>query len=174
MKEIWKDVRGYGGLYQISNLGKVKALGKKRRMPYGGYHMYRDTIMAGALDGSGYRFVGLSKKGIKKLPKIHRLVGFAFIPNPYKKPCINHKDNNRSNNIVINLEWCTYKENMQHASRQGRMSSHTPTNAILNPKKVKEIRQLRGTLLPSEIGLRFGVAAHTIRDIFNGKTWIKV
>lgn len=96
--EIWKDIKGYEGLYQISNYGKVKSVRNNiiRKTTYG---------------GKGYERINLVVNGKTKYYYIHRLVAEAFIPNNEKKQCVNHKDNNILNNNANNLEWCTHKEN---------------------------------------------------------------
>lgn len=104
-KEIWKDVIGYEGFYQISNLGNVKSL--KRNTA-------RERILKQRLDKYGYLYVNLTKNGIRRTFKVHRLVGIAFIPNPENKYSINHIDFNKANNIVDNLEWATHKEQIKH------------------------------------------------------------
>lgn len=98
MKEIWKDIKGYEGLYQISNFGNVKSVKKK-------------IIRKPSSIPKGYLRIGLFKGGKTKFFYPHRLVAEAFIPNPNNLPCINHKDNNTKNNRMENLEWCTYKYN---------------------------------------------------------------
>lgn len=108
MQEIWKDIVGYEGLYQVSNFGVVKSLTKLC-----GHRPKKETIIK--QDTSrGYKRVTLCKDGILKRFQVHRLVGLAFIENPQNKPCINHKDENRANNNVLNLEWVTHKENTNY------------------------------------------------------------
>ena len=98
--EIWKDIKGYEGLYQVSSLGRVKRRNKLLRLNTNTY---------------GYKHVTLSKGNVKKTAVVHRLVASAFIENPLGLPQINHKDGNKSNNAVSNLEWVTPKENNRHA-----------------------------------------------------------
>lgn len=106
MTEEWKDIEGFEGRYQISNLGNVKSL------RYGG----RDEIknLVPKVNNKGYEWVELVINGKKSCRQIHRLVAEAFIPNPNKEPIINHKDENPRNNRVDNLEWCDYKYNSHY------------------------------------------------------------
>lgn len=106
MKEIWKDIEGYEGLYQISNLGRIKSL--KRMMKN---RKCEEIIKSPSKSEKGYLRIALCKNGKIKYVSVHRLVANAFIPNLQNKPCVNHKDCDTSNNNVNNLEWCTYKEN---------------------------------------------------------------
>lgn len=114
MKEIWKDIPGYECLYQVSNLGSVRSLDrtvKKAGQP--------DAYLKGReikqfTDHKGYRVVTLSKDCKLKQIKVHRLVLMAFIPNPDNLPQVNHKDGNKKNNCVENLEWCTNDYNSNH------------------------------------------------------------
>ena len=111
--EIWKDVVGYEGLYQVSNIGRIKSLQKTFIGSLGRPITYAVKIMK-PVNNQGYKALTLRKNKIRKTLKIHRLVAQAFIPNPENKPDVNHKDLNRSNNHVDNLEWCTRSENSIH------------------------------------------------------------
>lgn len=110
MKEIWKDIKGYEGYYQISNFGNVKSLGIKNKNQY-----KSERIKKPMISNKGYYYVDLYLHEEKERMSIHRLVAEAFIPNPLNKPCVNHIDGNKKNNHINNLEWVTYKENTQHA-----------------------------------------------------------
>ena len=105
MQELWKDIQGYEGFYQISNFGNVRSLD---RILDCGRHVRGKVLRA---CGEPYLHIALTKNGVCKNHNIHRLVAQAFIPNPYSLPCINHKDENKHNNNVENLEWCTYEYN---------------------------------------------------------------
>lgn len=111
MKEIWKDVVGYEGLYQVSNLGRVKSLSRIVTTKNGAKRVIREIIMKPVFCTFGYPCVSLRKDYAKKTKLIHRLVADAFIPNPNNYPVVNHKDENRSNCNVDNLEWCTQQYN---------------------------------------------------------------
>lgn len=107
--EIWKDIPGYEGRYQVSNIGRV------RRLLFHNKPCPRvKQIMAGTYC-KGYLTVGLYDGETTKSVGIHRAVALAFIPNPDNKPETNHKDSNKSNNHVSNLEWCTTQENILHS-----------------------------------------------------------
>ena len=98
MNEVWKDVEGYEGLYQISNLGQVKSLDKQISSPNGGILFYPERIMAQRKGNSGYFQVILRKDGTRKNCTVHRLVALAFIPKNSENLVVNHKDENKENN----------------------------------------------------------------------------
>ena len=104
MKEIWRDIPNYEGYYQASNLGRIKSLW------YG-----REKILKPCEDGQGYLQVFLCKGGKKSVYKIHKLIALTFIKNELNKPCINHKDENKQNNKIDNLEWCTHIYNTRYS-----------------------------------------------------------
>lgn len=113
--EEWKDIKGYEGLYQISNFGRVKSLRRKSQRKNGVIYCINEKILKGGNNGLNYFKVQLrDKNSNKKYAYIHRLVAKHFIPNPQNKPCINHLDCNPSNNRAENLEWCTKKENTDY------------------------------------------------------------
>lgn len=115
--EIWKDIVGYEGLYQISNLGRVKSL--KRYVPHfkGGLKVVPERMKTIFYQKDGRPRVELSKGNLNRKFFVYRLVAQAFIPNPNNYPCINHKDENPANNSIENLEWCTYKYNANYGTR---------------------------------------------------------
>lgn len=109
MQEIWKDIEGYEGLYQVSNLGRVKSLPRNTNNQY-----KNGLVKKNIVRGKGYYYVNLYNKSTK-LFTIHKLVAEAFIPNPNNLPCVNHIDGNKLNNKIDNLEWCSYSNNEIHA-----------------------------------------------------------
>lgn len=120
MQEIWKDVTGYEGLYQVSNFGNVKSCRRtivRKNRSYG-YNEYpvSEKILTPVNQGNGYYRVRLQKGVDSKFKLVHRLVAEAFIPNPGNLPCVNHKDENPSNNSMNNLEWCTYYYNNHYGN----------------------------------------------------------
>lgn len=125
MQEIWKDIKGYEGYYQISNFGNVKSLKFN--------HGTRSKLLK-PFDNEGYTRVKLFIKNNGKRFLVHRLVAENFIPNPKNKPFVNHIDGNKSNNFVENLEWVTSSENVVHAIQNGLR----PPNVICKRKKGKD------------------------------------
>lgn len=117
MKEIWKDIPGYEGLYQVSNLGRVKSL-ERYKDNNGGLVKMPEKIMQGGIR-NGYVLVSLTKDGKRKSFSAHRLVAQAFIQNPEDKPTVNHINGNKRDNRVDNLEWNTDLENIRHAFATG-------------------------------------------------------
>lgn len=125
MHEIWKDIVGYEGFYQISNFGRVKSLERKDR----NNHYRSEKLLSIRTDKLGYQRVHLSKDMVAQWHLVHRLVASAFVPTVEGCDIVNHIDNNPSNNMATNLEWTTYKGNMQWATKQGRMKGK-PDNFI--------------------------------------------
>ena len=121
MKEIWKDIEGYAGLYQVSNYGNIKSLSRVVKNAYG-IHRTEEKILKPQMKKKGYFQIQLSKDGKQKHYQVHRLVALAFVPNINNYPCINHKDENKSNNHVNNLEWCTHEYNTNYGTRNKRAS----------------------------------------------------
>ena len=115
----WSWVEGYEGMYSVSTTGVVKSC---ERFTIDGKHLMPKEIKGGCYP-NGYRFVCLRKDGVNKNHMIHRLVAQAFIPNPYDLPEVNHKDGNKQNNRIENLEWCTRSENLNHAVQIGLIES---------------------------------------------------
>lgn len=108
MKEIWKDIAGYEGLYQVSNHGNIRS---HKRMP--------NKLLKQSPTNCGYMKVELYKNAKGKMHYVHRLVAQAFLPNPHNKSEINHIDGNKANNVLSNLEWASRSENQLHAINQG-------------------------------------------------------
>ena len=112
--EIWKDIKGYEGYYQVSNLGRVRSLDRYRTGKRGAKTFCKGIVMVLAKGKNGYLTISLRKERNVKKTLVHRLVGIAFIPNEKNLPCIDHIDGDRGNNRVENLRWCTTKENMNY------------------------------------------------------------
>lgn len=142
--ELWRDIVGYEGYYQVSNKGRVRSLDRIIEQK-GWYRLIRRTYKGSILkqskefkeDGSFYFSVELNKNGVAKRFRVHRLVAMAFIPNPNNLPIINHKDENKANNCVDNLEWCDIPYNVNYGTAIERRSK----TSINCPKRSRKIYQ---------------------------------
>ena len=134
MKEIWKDIKDYEGHYQVSNLSRVKSIkfGKER-------------ILKPVTDRHGYLIVGLWQNNKHKTYKVHRLVAEAFLPNPDNLPQVNHKDENKLNNNVDNLEWCTNDYNYHYGTRIERISKRRSKTVLQYDLEGNFIREWKST-----------------------------
>ena len=162
--ELWKDIKGFEGMYKVSNLGNVYSLKTNKNLSN-----KRLTL-------DGYNHVSLLKNGKAHEYKIHRLVALHFIDNPCKKETVNHIDGNKQNNSAMNLEWMTREENMQHAYNLGlkkmdRGSNHK--NSKLTKEQVEEIKQnykrYKKGYGSVAMGEKYGVHSSTILRIINGE-----
>ena len=124
MNEEWRDIEGYEGLYQVSNLGRVKSLRDKNNKK-------RELILKPKTMRNGYLKVDLCKNGKQKTFTVHRLVATVFISNPKNFPVVNHKDENKLNNNISNLEWCTVLYNNCYGTRLKKVKCIT-TGEIFN------------------------------------------
>jgi len=113
--EVWKDIQGYEGKYQVSSFGRVKSLPKKMGRGIG--YMTDTIVLSACTNHNGYNIVNLCENCKPVFKQVHRLVAEAFIPNPDNKPMVNHINGDKTNNRVENLEWCTNGENQIHRHR---------------------------------------------------------
>lgn len=168
MNETWKQVRGYEGLYMVSDMGRVAGL-KKQRFPA--------HIMRQELTENGYLRVGLFKDGKQSKKKVRRIVAEAFIPNPDGKPQVNHINGARTDNRARNLEWCTPGENLAHSFRElGRKPSaplagrRSPNRALTDEQADAIRKDRRGS---RAIAAEYGVSKKTVQSIRAGRTYRK-
>jgi len=161
MKEIWKDIPGYEGLYEVSNLARYRKYSTKR-------------IHAINSNRDGYMVAWLTKNSSRIGTGIHRLVALAFIPNPNNYKEINHIDGDKSNNSISNLEWCTRSENIRHAFdtglKPGKKGEDNGRSKLSN-EDIIEIRKLKNKLGAPTVGEMFSVSTGLIYHIWHGRSW---
>lgn len=133
MKEIWKDIKNYENFYQVSNLGRIKRL---ERITCDGRKI-KELIKKPTLSNNHYLMVWLQLNNNTKAYLVHRLVAETFIPNPNSLPQVNHKDENKLNNCVDNLEWCTNKYNNNYGSKPYKQSLIRKGKKLSNEQKKK-------------------------------------
>jgi len=114
--EKWKNIKNFEGIYKVSNKGNVKSLKRKvkNKGSYSGYALVKEKILKQSTNRLGYKVVTLQKEGKRYHATVHRLVAKAFLEEPKNKNEVNHKDLNKANNNVLNLEWCNRSENINH------------------------------------------------------------
>ena len=147
MSEEWRDIQGYEGLYQVSNLGRVRSCDRHTWAGWRGEKaLVKGRVRKPSITRQGYYQVDLLVDGHRKSLKVHRLVAIAFIPNPNNYPYINHKDENPLNNKVDNLEWCTQKYNVNYGTSRQRLSKSLRNNSNA-PRKATVQLSLNGEVL---------------------------
>lgn len=168
-EEIWKPVPGYEGKYEVSNIGNIKSAKTGK-------------LLKPQNSGNGYFKVRLSRNGQVFGAWVHRLVAAAFIPNENNLPVVDHKDGNKKNNAVDNLEWCTQKENSSRAFEKG-FTPKAPVfhgelhpNHVLSEKQVSEIKALYATKAYSQrqLAKRYGISQKTVNMIVTNRAWKEI
>lgn len=175
--ETWKPIKGYEGYYCVSNKGRIKRLKSYRKYITGKNHVYPEKILKQE-KSKGYLRVTFSLKNIQKRILTHRLVASHFIKNPLDKPCVNHKDGNKFNNSVNNLEWVTYSENEIHSYKKlGKVNpirvlkENEVKDILQNAKKANKNRCLyKGNI--KKYALKYSVDVKTIHNILNHKYYV--
>lgn len=174
MEEIWKDVIGYEGLYQVSSLGRVKKLPEPKRKDKKGRIWGRDgRMLSPGRNSKGYYSITLTKNKMPQSIKLHRLVLTHFKPNPSELPEINHIDGNKLNNNIDNLEWCTRQQNIDHAVQNKLMYTRRGAECSkkLTEEDAKFIITNKGRNNAVELMARFNIKRATVYNIQYGLSW---
>lgn len=175
--EIWKPIKGYEGLYSISNFGNVRS--EDKPFTYNlcgrtGTRINKGRKLKPFINTkANYYRVCFCVNEKREYLLVHRLVALAFVLNPDSKPCVNHKDGNKHNNAADNLEWVTYSENTQHAIDTGlmKMRGEDNPNAIFTEQQVREMRQLKNTMPVKDIAISYGCGPEAVRQVINNRCW---
>ena len=159
---IVKSIPNTNGKYFVTSDGCIISRSRKN---------FTDYVLTQRLNSSGYLYVDVKIQGKRKKLLVHRAIALAFLDNPDNKPCVNHKDGNKLNNYVSNLEWCTYSENMKHAVTMGlnsvpNLSGENHPMHKLTEEKVRQMRKLSlsGVSSPS-IAKQFGITKEQVYNV---------
>ena len=172
--EIWEDIKGYEGLYKVSNMGRLKRLHRKIVTKFNVTRILPEKIRFQYLNNKGYLMISLTKNKVMRTHSVHQLVAIAFIPNPENKKTINHINGIKIDNKIGNIEWATQRENVKHAYDTGLkkcMKGSKNHSAKLTGTDVKQIRKLLAHNTQRELARVFKVSDTTISFIANNKSW---
>ena len=177
--EVWRDIQGYEGIYQISSFGRVKSKERDVKGKDGKVRKLKESIRTPRKHLAGYWFLNLSKKGRVKGFSIHRLVALHFIPNPNGFLEVNHIDGDKDNNRMSNLEWCTRGYNLSHARfngliRQDGVESHWSKLDENEVKTIREMYEKDKRITYEELADKFGVGGSTIGRVVRGEVYKNV
>ncbi len=175
MEEIWKDIPGYEGIYQASNIGRIRNLeyiitevnGKRRKR--------RARVLSNKLPkGARYYQLHLHKERDCKLFRVHQLVAMAFLPNPLNLPEVNHKDHDKLNNLLSNLEWCDHPYNNMESVNFHKKYGQNLYNSKLKEADIPFIRQrLAKKESCASIAKDYKISKGTIQSIKSGQSWVR-
>lgn len=152
--EIWKDIPNYEGLYRISNYGRIFMINRNRLKAFG------DNMR-------GYYHVSLTKNGVQKIYKVHRLVATLFVENPNNKPQVNHKDGVKTNNFFENLEWVTLQENIDHFVKSGKPKKYKS----LLENSLRRKADFDSGLTNKELAEKWGISQKTVVGYLSYHNW---
>lgn len=181
-EEVWKDIKGYEGVYQVSNMGRVKSLDRLVEYKNGKNVPKKGRFLKPDIGKSNYGRVTLRDGEKSNRSFVHRLVALEFLGNPFEgkvlkgKTEVNHMDGNTFNNKLTNLEWVTKEENMLHARENG-FTAHGSINgrAILDDRDISVVRRLYDKGVTQQVlSEAYGVSRANISNIVNVKTWKRI
>lgn len=171
MPTIWKDVKKFEGLYQVSNKGEVRSVDRVVVNRLGRKRFFKGRVLTQYTDKYGYHVVGLRDRDRKITAKVHRLVALSFLPGVAEGYTVNHKDFNRKNNLIENLEWLSPEENVKYSHVNNRYPvGECSGRAKLSDEDVKNMRHLYKTYgKPNKIAEQFNVSRSTVHRIVTNK-----
>ena len=177
--EYWNDVVGYEGIYKVSNLSRLKTVSREKKVLRNGKYVniqVVEKLLTGKINSYGYKVFGLTKNNKYKVNSLHRIVALAFIPHPNNYDTVNHKDGNKLNNCMLNLEWCDNDYNIKHAIALSLKKNHVKGcdvyNAKLSNEEVKYIKRMWALRLSqSSIGEILGYSHKLIHKVVNNKSY---
>lgn len=172
MKNEWKPIKGYEGLYEVNRIGQVKSLDRYTVDSIGRKKFYPGKPLTALINEGGYSYVKLSRSGQKKQFYIHRLVALAFINNPNNLEEVNHIDGNKKNNVCNNLEWITSHGNELHAIENNlKVHGSNHYESKLDENKVRYIRKEKQNKSFNALAKELGVTVSAIFSAYHGLTW---
>lgn len=170
IKEEWKSIERYEGLYEVSSLGRVRSLDRLVIYSNGKRRIHKGTVLSPGVS-NGYYQVSLARGGKNVQRQIHVLVCTAFHLNPEHKRTVNHKDGDKLHNHKDNLEWATHSEQHLHAHANNLKGRNSRALSIEQVRAIKEL--LKTSITKIEIARRFNISVRTVFNIQNGFTWKK-
>jgi hypothetical protein len=178
--ELWKTIGGYEGLYEASNMGRVRSLDRVNSRDVVGLESYisKGKILSPRSQRQGYKLVALFKGGKREDKLIHRIVGEAFLDNKDNKKTINHKNGIKADNRIENLEWVSQKENNRHAWKNGYLQPKIGQNNPAAKLSTRDVVKIKIGLLcgisSGELSNMYGVHKATIKSIRSGRNWSSI
>lgn len=166
-KEIWRPIKGYEDYYDVSSYGNVRSVDRLVTYSDGRKHLHKGRILSPEKNRCGYLFCVLCKNSKQKSSKVHRLVAEAFLPNPDNLPEVNHKDENKANNCVENLEWCTRSYNVNYGTAiQRSVEKHSKPVLQIDLETNQIIAKYQSA---NEAGRQTNLSQGNISNCCNGK-----
>lgn len=175
MQEQWLPVDGFEGIYEVSNLGRLKSCARARKTKGNGVAYLPERIRIPNVKREGYAFFSLYKEAKYKVMYLHRIVAIAFIENPLNLQQVNHIDGDKLNNCASNLEWLSASDNCRHAIEEKlyvTAKGESAGNAVLTEADVLEIRRLAAAgVMQKDIAKNYSVKRQAITKIVNRQRW---